>query len=230
MNVTYIPNPLIKDKSLIAHTVFRGVVEFEDICEYASKLSGMPEKSLQAAAEHLAIAIQDELIEGNRVKTPFGNFLPSITNTHITNEDTIIPEVLSNNIQIRYQPTSAMLEQIRKKTKISIITNLAKCKPKILQFKNLEMPNDNNVISSGHVFHIQGSYLKFDKKDQECGVFFIDSAGIASRADLYSRNGSAYIDGKIPSLSKGNFKIEVRRKTNNGNIICFPENFDLISV
>jgi Domain of unknown function (DUF4469) with IG-like fold len=74
--------------------------------------------------------------------------------------------------------------------------------------------------SSGQILHIIGNRLVFDKGDQEQGVFLIAASadGAAMRLVVYSRMGSNIVDGKIPQVVPGNYKVEVRTRPTGKDI------------
>jgi hypothetical protein len=78
---------------------------------------------------------------------------------------------------------------------------------------NLEQAGLVNAGTPGQILEIGGGRLSFDKDDAETGVFFIDPVTEAeTRASVYSRIGSAWLDFKIPALAAGSYNLEVRTR------------------
>jgi hypothetical protein len=91
--------------------------------------------------------------------------------------------------------------------------------PSILSVKNTEHDGLFNAGSVGDVLHLSGDALSFTKSDEDQGVFFVDGEkGTEARASSYSRIGTNILNFKIPSLSPGGYRLEVRTKSSGNNI------------
>ena len=89
--------------------------------------------------------------------------------------------------------------------------------PTLLRAETTESGGFNRGIP-GEVLHLVGSRLKFAPEDTTSGVLFTDNTGKETRATVYSRVGSKAIDVKLPALSPGVYRLEVRTTTGTSDI------------
>src|SRR5699024_7875446 len=67
------------------------------------------------------------------------------------------------------------------------------------------------TITPGGAARLIGKNLKFDEKDDEQGIFFVNEIGWeATRADGILRNKPGELMFQNPDLAPGNYRLEVR--------------------
>ncbi len=78
-------------------------------------------------------------------------------------------------------------------------------------FEDVTSETRNAQVTPGGLARLSGSRLKYNPNDPQQGVFFIDSAGAATRVDMIVRNKPGELNFLIPAtLAAGAYTLEVR--------------------
>jgi hypothetical protein len=106
------------------------------------------------------------------------------------------------------------LDRLRHGTSIELVDAPPPLLPVITLVENADVHGSIDSGSAGQILHVTGSRLRFTWKDMEQGVFFIPDSGSAgeTRMAVYSHIGSSFVDGKIPDLETGEYRLEVRTR------------------
>ncbi|MBO9570654.1 MAG: DUF4469 domain-containing protein [Chitinophagaceae bacterium] len=158
--------------------------------------------------EELTHAIEQLVKDGNSVNTPLFNIQPSIVGVFTSDDDGF--DYSRHQVKLRINPGKRLREM---ESAIPVEkTTLDKKLPLLAHFYDIKTESADVVISAGGGARITGGLLKFDEKDNNQGVFFVNQAdGVAARAaGKFLRNKPGELIFIVPELVAGTYKVEVR--------------------
>ncbi len=159
--------------------------------------------------------VQDEILDGNRINTPFANFTPIITNSFSSETEKFNHE--KHEVYISVSAGSLFKKAIKNINveKISKIT----ARPQIISFIDT-MTNENNKAKIGNLFKITGTDLKFGENEQE-GIFFIktETNNSFKIEQIGQKTRGSLIFNLPPLMLPGIYMIEVRKSYTKDQII-----------
>ncbi len=91
-------------------------------------------------------------------------------------------------------------------------------RPSITSVINAELPGQTSAGRTGQIIKTQGNRLSFDPADEELGVFLVATDGNAHRMAVYSRNGTARVNLKLPIVPVGTYSLEVRTRPSHNDV------------
>jgi hypothetical protein len=219
VRVAFIEDPIRKNGALMARLVLRNKVSFEQLLSYMQNSTGLAETDMRAMFLHFMNALVFFLAAGGSVQTPVGTFAMSLGKSGLVDRSGLMDRKVNlDMVTLRLRPDIGLLDRVKLSTSFEVVDMPTIQCPTILQVINLEQANVFNAGSVGQILEIGGNRLSFDKEDAETGVFFIEPETEAeTRAQVYSRIGTAWLDFKIPALTAGAYTLEVRtRPTGKG--------------
>jgi len=223
VNIALVKDPIRKDGSLIPRVVQRNKVDFDKLLNFMGKTTGLSEPDIRSVFLQFAEALVFYLPDGSDVQTPMGTFklnMHSRTPLDATSVSPLDRKFTADDMKIQLRADSGLLDRIRLNASIAMVDAPVLLVPSITRVENADIAGVVGSASFGQVLHIIGSRLSFDKNDQEQGVFLVDSsaAAMATRIVVYSRVGTNFVDGKIPELAPGNYRLEVRTRPTEKDI------------
>ncbi|MGA2545253.1 MAG: DUF4469 domain-containing protein [Rectinemataceae bacterium] len=223
VNVALVKDPIRKDGGLMHRVVQRNKVGFDKFLSFMDKTTGLSEQDIRSVFLQVTEALAFYLPDGSEVQTPLGAFKLNMHYRAPAGTRTVPPQdrkISSDDMNIQLRADRGLLDRIRLKSSINIVDAPTILTPSITRVENADLAGAVGSGSSGQILHIIGNRLGFDKDDQEQGVFLVaDTAdGAATRMVVYSRMGSNIVDGKIPQLAPGNYKLEVRTRPTDKDI------------
>ena len=220
LRVALYKDTIRKTGALFPRVVHQNNMEFEEFLSYMAKVSGAQIPTLRSVLQHFAEALADQLSNGYQVRTPVGTF---VTGIHVTDgasletEPGITPRIDTDNLSLTLRPDRTLLQSVRQKVNVQVVDRPPRRNADIQTIQNVEVSDSPWTAQAGQLIHIVGNRLSFDRADAECGVFFVGQADDQeTRATIYSRIGSNFVDCKLPALVAGKYFVEIRTRLKEG--------------
>lgn len=223
IKVALVKDNIRKDGTLVPRVVQRNKVRFDKLLRYMGMTTGLSESVLRSAFLQFAEALAFFLTDGSEVQTPIGAIKLSVHYHGIEGEGTGPDQgqkLSEDDMRLQIRGDRSFLDRLRLGSAIKVIDAPTLLVPAILLVENVDIHGSVDSGSAGHILHVTGSRLRFARDDAEQGVFFI-SASASSRATrmaVYSHIGSNIVDGKIPDLEAGEYRLAVRTRPSGKNI------------
>jgi hypothetical protein len=176
--------------------------------------TGLSESDLRSVFLQFAEALAFSLTDGSEVQTPIGAIKLSV---HCRSEGQKLSE---DDMRLQIRGDRSLLARLRHGAAIEVINAPTPLVPKIILVENADIHGSVDSGSVGHILHGTGSRLRFAWDDAEQGVFFI-SVSAPSRVTkmaVYSHISSNIVDGKIPDLESGEYRLEIRTRPSGKDI------------
>jgi hypothetical protein len=223
VSVALVKNTINKDGPLVPRVVQRSKVGFDKLLNFMRRETGLSETDLRSVFLHFAESLVFYLPEGSEVVSPLGTFK---LNVHCRPDATGLAQPLqdrklsSGDLRIQLRADRSLLDRIRAASAVSLVVAPDLQRPVVTRVENANLAGALNSGSPGQILHILGNRLSFDSEDQEQGIFLVsapEAPAMATRIMVYSRIGSSIVDGQIPELAAGDYRLEVRtRPTDTG--------------
>jgi hypothetical protein len=186
--------------------------------------SAISENDMRSVFLHFEDLLARYLPDGQQIKTPIGTFSMSMrqersanssSESGLTAERKIAPDTLG----IRVRADREFIAKMKRSINIQVVKAPDTQAPSIYRVVNTEKEGIQNAGSAGDVLPLSGHMLSFLKSDGNQGVFFIHGEeGTEERAYSYSRIGNKILNFKVPELSPGAYRLEVRTKPSGSEI------------
>lgn len=219
---TQLPYALFENKltsdpnDYLAQTQSIGTItETELIEEMTSHGSTLTKAEALSFLEEYFLALKKSLLAGYSINTELFNISTSILGVFEGVTDTFDKTRHSVRINVNLGTKLRSIENEFKPVKNEAVKPL----PSLINFKDVASSNTNQTLTSIGVGHITGNRLNFDEADQTQGVFFVATNGIATRVTTMVRHKPTELIFMIPSLSSGNYYLEVRAAAKNSKEI-----------
>jgi Domain of unknown function (DUF4469) with IG-like fold len=208
-----------KDGSLVSRQVRKTKMDFDQILRFMNFQTGLPESDLRTFFTTFTTALAVYLPLGSPIQTPMGTFSLGLSqkgaasagssNTGLVAER----KATTDNLTVRLRPDNGLVARLKAAVAVEVVDTPVVQGPVVFGSENVENPGVLNAGKSGQIIHIKGNRLSFSAADPETGVFFVSTGeDTATRATVYSRIGTNFIDCKIPALTPGSYSLEVRTK------------------
>jgi hypothetical protein len=164
------------------------------------------------------------LPDGQQIKTPIGTFSMRMRQERSasSSSESALPaerKIAFDTLGIRVRADRDFIAKMKQSINIQVVKTPETQTPLIYSVVNTEKEGILNAGSAGDVLHLSGCMLSFLKSDSNQGVFFINGEkGTEERASSYSRIENKILNFKVPELSPGDYRLEVRNKP-SGNAI-----------
>ncbi len=196
-----------------ARQVNRSKMTFEDALSFMGKQTGLSEADMRSVFEHFCEHLALFLPQGHAIQTPIGTFSLSVRQPQpAQGEFADTQSMTTDKVRLLLRCDQSLIDRVRTATSLKLVDAPAAAVPVILRSETTESGGYNRGLP-GEVIQLVGSRLSFDPKENTAGVFFVDSAGQAVRAMVYTRMGTKAVDVKVPVLAAGEYKLEVRSNT-----------------
>jgi hypothetical protein len=217
IKVALVRNNIRKDGKLAPRVVQRDKIGFDKLLEYMDMSTGLSASDLRSVFLQFAEALAFFLTVGSEVQTPIGAIKLSV---HCPGIEAEGPgpdrgkKVSEDDMRLMIRGSRSFLDRLRHGTSIELVDAPPPLLPVITLVENADVHGSIDSGSAGQILHVTGSRLRFTWKDMEQGVFFIPDSGSAgeTRMAVYSHIGSSFVDGKIPDLETGEYRLEVRTR------------------
>ncbi len=217
IKVALVQDNIRKDGTLVPRVVQRYKVKFDKLLRYMDRATGLSESDLRSVFLQFAEALAFFLIDGSEVQTPIGAIKLSAHYPGIESEgpgSTRGQKISKDDLRLHIRGDRSFLDRLRLGSSIQVVDGPPPLIPAISLVQNADIHGSIDSGSAAEILHITGSRLRFAWDDTELGVFFLSaSASIAeTRMAVYSHIGSNIVDGKIPDLEAGEYRLEVRTR------------------
>jgi len=202
-----IENPMPKgEQDYIASVACNKIIKMDHyIDDMVAEGTGLTRPQAIAYFEKLIQLTERYLKKGNFISTPLFRYRTSISGTFTSKGDKFDPD--RHLIKISSTPGSRIrnIKMVAELKKESVIPY----SPEIYQVIDSITDEINSCVSSGNLATIQGRQLKFDKHNQNQGIFFISDINpkLETRASVYSGIKPSEVHFVVPILAKGTYKL-----------------------
>jgi nucleoid DNA-binding protein len=207
--VAFVEDQIRKDGSIVSRIVQRDNVSYDELVAYMAKGSVVSVTDMKAVLTQFSDALVYYLVKGSKVQTPLGTFT---ANLRRTGDDSTERTISTDAPTIRIRPTTEIAKQLKQNIQVSVVDTPSTPVPLVYGVNNMDGKDLVNGGKAGQILHLTGARLSFDQEDEETGVFFAADDGKETRAQVYSRVGSVFIDCKIPDIAAGMYTLVVRTK------------------
>ena len=203
-----------KDGAYFGRILTSKTLELDDISRLiAERGSTLTETDVYAVLRAESEVIADSLLSGFRVSLPHVRYWPGIEGPFESKND--IFRRGRNKIVARSGPGKRVRELIARKAKTIRVRN--KRVVEVDSFQDAFSETENRFVTIGEIGRITGDDMKFDKKDPEQGVFFVDPTGQALRAPSYAIVLPKEIVCSVPNLTAGlAYELQLRTRKKEG--------------
>lgn len=167
---------------------------------------------------------EDLLLDGHRIKTPFGTLALTIRGRFDSETEAFNPD--KHQVVLTLQTSAAFRRQIRDRVQVQRRrANVPQ--PNVTSYWNLNNGDQNNTLTPGGGAHLFGELLNFDQDDLNQGIFIIpvSDGGVLngedepSRVEIVLHNSSRKLAFLVPpDLAAGEYVVEVRKLFGNETI------------
>jgi hypothetical protein len=209
IKVALVKDNIRKDGTLVPRVVQRNKVDFAKLLSYMDTTTGLSESDLRSVFLQFAEALAFFLPDGSEVQTPIGALKLSV-HYHGVEDD----------MRLQIRGDRSFMARLRLGSAIEVIDAPAPLVPTIRLAEDADIHGSVDSGAAGHILHVTGSRLRFAWNDVEQGVFFISASASSpvTRMAVYSHIGSNMVDGKIPDLESGEYRLEVRTRPSGKDI------------
>jgi hypothetical protein len=198
------------------------------ITNMISEGTGLTKPQAMAYFEKLSQSILNYLELGFSISTPLFKIRPAITGKFNGKTDTFDPA--RHQINCRITP-GLRLRNVTMDVKIDKGEALSQTAvPMTLVVDKVENPTE--VVAVGDIAMLKGKRLRFDIEDPKQGLFFesLDNPENVVRVVKYSDMNPSKLHFLIPQLAPGEYKILVKRMSDNGKQLLVGELESTINV
>ena len=216
LKVALVRDNIRKDGTLVPRVVHRYKVGFDMLLGYMDRTTGLSATDLRSVFLQFAEALAFFLVDGSEVQTPIGALKLSVHYPGIEgNKDSDRGQKISkDDIRLQIRGNRSFLKRLRRESCIEAVDEPSPLIPAIKLVENADIHGAIDSGSVAQILHVTGSRLRFAWDDEEQGVFFIPAlaSAAATRMAVYCHIGSNIVDGKIPDLHAGEYRLEVRTR------------------
>jgi len=193
-----------------------GTADFNDVVKRIIERGSTVVKSdILSVLEDLTGSVESILLEGRNVTLPLANFKVSIKGNFQGLDDNFDPA--RHKIIANASPGVRIKKTISDKmTTSKLETDKKAPSPQI--YINHNTNERNSTLTPGGMGELLGYRLKFDAADPQQGIFFIAEDGSEVKPDIVGLNLPGKLMFIIPSLTAGEYTIEVRSLFNEGDL------------
>jgi len=223
VDVALVHDNLRKNGSLVPRIVRRSKIDFDQLLGFMGKTTGLSENDLRSVFLQFAEALVFFLPDGGEVRTPVGAYKLDAHYRRAGKDDSATlrdRKITTAAMRMQIRANRALMARIRLASSVNIVQAPALLTPTIASVENIDLAGRSGFGSPGQILHIRGSRLSFDKEDPEQGLFFIGDGPptATARTILYSRIGTTIVDGRIPDLQAGRYRLEIRTKPHGNGL------------
>lgn len=217
IKVALVRDNIRNDGTLVPRVVQRPKVEFDKLLGYMDKATGLSESDLRSVFLQFTEALAFFLIEGSEVQTPIGALKLSVHNPDIEGESSgqnRDQKIREDDMRLQIRGSRSFLKRLQLGSSIELVDAPPPLVPAIVRVENADIHESLDSGSTGQILHVTGNRLRFARGDTEQGIFFIpaSASAVATRMSIYSHIGSNIVDGKIPDIEAGEYRLEVRTR------------------
>jgi len=196
-------------------SAYRATIRSRDTCDMEQVIdriiqqgSTVTRADIASVLEDYQIAVENLLLEGNRVNTPLANFQTSIRGTFAGKLDTF--DANRHELRAAVSPGRRLRSAILKRARVSK-QEATTPSPNPEQYVDLDSDEIDGLITPGGMGQLIGHRLKFDAAEPAQGIFFVDAYGDEARVQVVGRNMPGDLMFKVPAdLAAGSYHLEVR--------------------
>ncbi len=213
------PNPITSDPNdQSARVVSNQVHDVKSIIkEMLKRGTTVTEADANAVLMLFFEVVTDEVAVGNSVNLPLVNIRPGISGVFTSITDSFDS---SRHVKKANATAGILLNQKMNLAQVEKVSQ-SQPAPVLIQFLDVNTQNTNSILTVGGIGQIVGEELKFNPDNPLEGIFFVDTAGSATKATVIANRTEGKLMFSIPStLIPGNYTLEVQKAYGvNGNII-----------
>jgi hypothetical protein len=167
-------------------------VDFDELIAFMDKATGRSAHDIRSCFSQFSEALLFYLPGGSEVQTPFGSINLNAQFRSGEGDDSVPPQdrkIGADNMRMQLRADRAFLARLRRASSVDLVAAPSLLSPSISRVENAELDGSACIGSPGQTLHIFGKRLRFDKSDQEQGVFLFGDTepAVAARMAVYSR-------------------------------------------
>lgn len=204
------PNSISPTPNSFAARINSGLIHNREsiIKEILKRGTTVNEADLRAAFNLEDMVISDEIAEGNTVNLPLVKFRPGIGGIFTSPADHYDASRHHKKVTISY---GTLLKQKIEAATVEKITKPHNL-PEIMGFTDVRTKSVNDIVSSGGIGELKGSWLKFNADNENEGIYFIAEDKTEIKAtEIASRTDGKLIFNIPQNLPPGKYTLEVRK-------------------
>ncbi|WP_282013829.1 DNA-binding domain-containing protein [Marinifilum flexuosum] len=203
-------NPFQKGKEkYIGKAVLMEKLDAKEIISLcAARGNKIPEYMVESVLKRFEEVIEDALKKGIAINTPIINIAPTLTGTFNGQHD----QFDKNRHQLHFRVSEGTFLK-----RLAEESELFKVDPpnsfvQIHSVKSLSSPTEEYQFEAGSILELKGKSLKYDKQDQQQGIFLINEESQKEyRMQLSIKSTKSYQMFQIPlDIEKGSYLLEIR--------------------
>jgi hypothetical protein len=169
--------------------------------------STITEADILAVLKVFFEVVADEVADGNNVNLPLVNIRPSITGVFTSITDSFDASrhlkraTVSGGVLLQQKMSAATVEKVLQ----------PQTAPALVQFLDVNTKNTNSIVTPNGIGQIVGEELKFNPANVAEGIFFVTTAGVATKVSVIANRTEGKLMFSIPALTPGNYTLEVRK-------------------
>jgi hypothetical protein len=224
IKMAFLENPFKKNGSVFPRQVQKSTMDFDKALELMRVGTAISENDMRSVFLHFENLLARYLPDGQQIKTPIGTFslyMRQERSASSSSKSTLPADrkIALDTLGIRVRADRDFIAKMKQSINIQVVKAPDTQAPSIYSVVNTEKEGILNAGSAGDVLHLSGCMLSFLKSDSDQGVFFIHGEkGTEERASSYSRIGNKILNFKVPELSPGGYRLEVRTKPSENKI------------
>jgi hypothetical protein len=186
-----------------------------------SEGTGLTKPQALAYFEKLSQSILYFIELGFCVSTPLFKVRPTINGKFANKEDLYDP----NRHQLNFRITPGLrFRSVKTDVKIEKSENSSQS-PAPTAFIDVNTDGRNETVSPGSMAMLKGNRLRFDKEDANQGIFFasLDNPDTVVRSAQYAEINPSKVLFLIPALEPGEYKILIKKNSDNGKTLLSGE-------
>ncbi len=185
-----------------------GTAELENVIERMIRQgSTVTRADIVSVLEDFFTAVENMVLEGMNVNTPGANFGASVKGVFDGAGDSY--NIARHQVVATVTPGKRFRAAVKENAQL-VKGEASKPMPNPIEFTDINSGERNSIVTPGGMGRVIGSRLKVDTDDASQGVFFVAADGTATQVEVLGQNKPAELLFLIPSLSAGDYTLEVR--------------------
>jgi hypothetical protein len=180
----------------------------EMIADMAGMNASVSRQEIIVVLDLMKAVIQKYLLSGFRVKTDLFNARLTMQGGFSSDEDEYDPG--RHTVRVRMAPAADLKKAVAHAARMEKI-RADKPEPKLDHVYDFETQSRDGTVSPGHVAEVKGVNLDYDQSDAAQGVYFVDQANAAFKAETVHRSGGTTVLFQVPALTPGSYRLVMRR-------------------
>jgi hypothetical protein len=210
--VTPIANHLASNPNpFVVHTEWLDIIEYDKLIDImATGRTTLTKPDISGCLELFMEEIAKLVADGKRVKTGLGSFYLCASGSLGSHDQAFTPREgeLDHALNLHFRPERGFESDICSKVQLARGKNYDKAQPAILSAASVKTDAPMSA-APGDFIRVEGQRLRFDKANQEEGLFFVN--GHETRAVQYATVSPSLVIAQVPpDLAAGSYLLALR--------------------